>query len=158
MAATAPDRLIAAPPRVPYAGIGTRAIALAIDAAIVNGLLLLAAGLLALVSTLVGDLRPQWLVAALACAGWLIGVVSYFALFWATAGQTPGMRLMRLRVITASSGELPGLGRSLIRVVGLGLAIIPLFAGFLPVFVDDRRRALPDFMARTVVVHAPDGP
>ena len=65
---------------------------------------------------------------------------------------------MHLRVITARSGELPGLGRSLIRVVGLGLAIIPLFAGFLPMFVDDRRRALPDFMARTVVVHVPDGP
>jgi uncharacterized RDD family membrane protein YckC len=39
-------------------------------------------------------------------------------------------------------------------VVGLALAIIPLFAGFLPVLVDDRRRALQDLLAGTVVLHA----
>jgi hypothetical protein len=43
--------------------------------------------------------------------------------------------------------------RALIRLGGLVLAIIPLFAGFLPVFVDERRRALQDFLARTVVIH-----
>ena len=31
------------------------------------------------------------------------------------------------------------------------LAIIPLFAGFLPVLFDRRRRALPDYLAGTVV-------
>ena len=33
------------------------------------------------------------------------------------------------------------------------LAIIPVFAGFLPVLVDGRRRALQDFLARTIVIH-----
>jgi uncharacterized RDD family membrane protein YckC len=154
MAATAPHDLSDSP-RVPYGGIATRAIALAVDAAAVNALALLGAALIALVASLAGELRPQWLVAALACAGWAILVTAYFALFWTAAGQTPGMRLMRLRVITLS-GERPGLGRSLIRVAGLALAIVPLFAGFLPMFVDDRRRALPDFLARTVVMHAAD--
>ena len=46
------------------------------------------------------------------------------------------------------------MGRSFVRVIGLALAIIPLFAGFLPVLVDDRRRALQDLLAGTVVVHA----
>jgi uncharacterized RDD family membrane protein YckC len=40
-----------------------------------------------------------------------------------------------------------------VRLIGLGLAIIPLFAGFLPVLVDDRRRGLHDFLAGTVVLH-----
>jgi uncharacterized RDD family membrane protein YckC len=39
-------------------------------------------------------------------------------------------------------------------VLGLALAIIPLFAGFVPVLVDDRRRGLHDLLAGTVVLHA----
>jgi uncharacterized RDD family membrane protein YckC len=45
--------------------------------------------------------------------------------------------------------------RSLIRLVGLVLAIIPCFAGFVPVVFDSRRRGLQDFMAGTVVVFDP---
>jgi uncharacterized RDD family membrane protein YckC len=45
--------------------------------------------------------------------------------------------------------------RSTVRVLWLALCIIPLFAGFLPALVDDRRRGLHDLVAGTVVVHAP---
>ena len=65
------------------------------------------------------------------------------------------MRWLGLRVTTADGGAV-SLGRALIRVIGLGLAIVPFFAGFLPVLVDDRRRALQDFMAGTVVVYVED--
>src|SRR5207247_9385303 len=81
----------------------------------------------------------------------------YFVGFWAAAGQTPGMRLMRLRVLTGS-GTPPSFVRSVVRLFGLALAIIPCFAGFLPVLVDGRRRALQDYLARTAVFshqHAP---
>ena len=40
------------------------------------------------------------------------------------------------------------------RLIGLGLAIVPLFLGFLPVLVDARRRGLHDFLAGTVVLYA----
>ena len=69
-------------------------------------------------------------------------------------GQTPGMRLMYLRVVDAR-GEPPHFVRALIRVPALALAIIPLGAGFIPVFFDARRRGAHDMVARTVVVHAP---
>ena len=59
---------------------------------------------------------------------------------------------MRLRVV-ARDGSPPGLGRSLLRLLGLALAILLLFTGFLPVLVDDRRRALQDFLAGTVVIY-----
>jgi uncharacterized RDD family membrane protein YckC len=110
-------------------------------------------GLAALVASLVGGLRPEWLVGVLLAAGWILLAGSYFVLFWSAAGQTPGMRLLRLRVL-GPSGEAPSLGRSIVRLVGLVLAIVPLFAGFLPVLFTERRRGLADFMAGTVVVYA----
>jgi uncharacterized RDD family membrane protein YckC len=137
---------------VPYAGIATRAVALAADAAIAQVIVLSGGAILALVGSLVGDLRLDTLGRILAAIAWLTVVGAYFVLFWSTAGQTPGMRLMSLRVMT-HDGRRPGFGRALVRVIGLGLAIIPLFAGFLPVLVDDRRRALQDFLAGTVVVY-----
>ena len=142
---------------VPYAGVATRAVALAIDLAIVHAIVLLGAGLLSLVASLVGDLRPDWLVATLAAVGWTLSVTVYFVLFWSVTGQTPGLRAMRLRV-AADDGSPLSLGRALLRLVGLVLAIVPLFAGFLPVLFDRRRRGLQDYLARTVVLYADRAP
>jgi uncharacterized RDD family membrane protein YckC len=135
-----------------YAGIVTRALALAADAVVATVLYMSVVGVAALVASLVGSLRPQWLVGVLLASGWTIIAGTYFSLFWSTAGQTPGMRLLGLRVRTPSGGA-PSVGRSIVRLVGLVLAIVPLFAGFVPVLFDDRRRGLADFMARTVVVY-----
>jgi uncharacterized RDD family membrane protein YckC len=138
---------------VPYAGIATRAVALAIDAALVNIVALAGGAILALIGSLVADVRLDTLGRVLAAVAWIAVVGTYFVLFWSTAGQTPGMRLMGLRVMTPR-GDHPGVPRSLVRLVGLGLAIVPLFLGFLPVLVDARRRALQDFIAGTVVLYA----
>ena len=85
---------------MPYAGIATRAIALVLDLVIVNVLVIVGGALLGLVTSLVGDLRPEWLAEALVAAGWALSVTVYFVLFWSVTGQTPGMRAMRLRVVT----------------------------------------------------------
>ena len=82
---------------------------------------------------------------------YLLWVVGYFVTFWATTGQTPGSRALRLRV-RAAGGERLRPRRALLRFVGLTLAALPLFAGFLMILVDDRRRGLHDRLARTVVV------
>jgi uncharacterized RDD family membrane protein YckC len=63
--------------------------------------------------------------------------------------------VLRIRVIPASGERLPP-RRALVRFIGLTLAVIPLFAGLLPILVDDRRRGLHDMLARTVVVDAPE--
>ena len=137
---------------VPFAGVATRAVGLAVDVLLAQIIFLTGAALVGLVASLVGDLRPAWLVAALAAAGWALVSGTYFVLFWTAAGQTPGMRLMRLRV-SDHRGQPPSLGRSVVRFVGLVLAIVPLFAGFLPVLFDDRRRGLQDFLAGTTVLY-----
>jgi uncharacterized RDD family membrane protein YckC len=135
-----------------FGGIATRALALAADAALTIVILMSLVGMGALVAFLVGGLRPEWLVGVLLASGWMLVVGIYFVLFWSSAGQTPGMRLLRVRVL-GPDGAAPSVARSLVRLVGLVLAIVPLFAGFIPVLFDERRRGLPDFVARTVVVY-----
>jgi uncharacterized RDD family membrane protein YckC len=84
-----------------------------------------------------------------------VWVVAYFVTFWSTTGQTPGSRLMRIRVIDANGAQRLAPRRAAVRVGGLVLATIPLFAGFVIMLWDRRRRCLQDRLARTVVVHAP---
>jgi uncharacterized RDD family membrane protein YckC len=137
-----------------YAGIVTRALALATDAIVTIALFMSAVGIVALISSLVGGIRPEWLVGALLAGGWILIAGSYFVLFWSAAGQTFGMRLLRLRVRTGDGGT-PSTGRSIVRLIGLVLSIVPLFLGFVPVLFDERRRGLADFLAGTVVVYEP---
>ena len=85
-------------------------------------------------------------------AAFLLWSAAYFVTFWSTTGQTPGSRLLRIRVCRADDGAVLRPGRSLLRLVCLVLAAIPLFAGFLPILVDDRRRGVHDMLAGTVVV------
>jgi uncharacterized RDD family membrane protein YckC len=144
---------------VAFAGVGSRAVALAIDALAAAGIFAIVSALFALVASLVGGVRPQWLAGAFLGIGWIVIIGGYFVLFWTTAGQTPGMRVMRLHLY-ADGGEPLSAGRSAVRVIGLALAIVPFFAGFIPALFDPRRRALPDYLAQTVVVYerAQDGP
>lgn len=135
-----------------YGGIATRAIALATDAAVTIVLFMSVVGVAALVASLVGGLRPEWLVGALLASGWTLIAGSYFVLFWSAAGQTPGMRLLHLR-LRGPAGDFPSIGRSLVRLLGLVLAIVPMFAGFVPVLFTERRRGLQDFLAGTVVLY-----
>jgi uncharacterized RDD family membrane protein YckC len=135
-----------------YGGIATRAAALAVDALAALSIFVLGSAVVALIASLVGGIRPHWLAGSLLGAAWIVVAGGYFVLFWSAAGQTPGMRLMRLRVRRAAGGGL-SFGRAVVRAVGLALAIIPLFAGFAPALFDVRRRALPDYLAGTVVLH-----
>ncbi|WCB92596.1 hypothetical protein DSM104299_01293 [Baekduia alba] len=137
-----------------YAGVVSRAIALGMDAAIVQGSLLLVAALLGLVASLVGGPHLDTAGQVIAGAVWLLATAAYFVIGWSLTGQTIGMRAMELTVY-AHEGAPPTVARSIVRVLWLGLCIIPLFAGFLPALVDDRRRGLHDIVAGTVVVHTP---
>jgi uncharacterized RDD family membrane protein YckC len=140
-------------PATPYAGLATRAVALAVDVAIAQVIVFAGGAVIALVFSLVGGLSiDTTLERFLAAAAWALVVGFYFVLFWSAAGQTPGMRLMALKVMDAKGGH-PGVWRSCVRLVFLGLCIIPLFAGFIPVLFDDERRGVHDMVARTVVVY-----
>jgi len=140
-----------------YGGAVSRAIGLAADLALVSAIVAVGGALVGLMASLVGELRPEWLVGVLLGAGWVLAAAAYFAFFWTMTGQTPGLRLLRMRVL-GPGGRPPRAWRSLVRFAGLLLAIVPLFAGFLPVLFDRRRRGLHDLLAGTVVRAEPHGP
>lgn len=147
---------MAAAAPVAYVGLVTRAIAFAVDSALVQFAAVAVAGTLALILSVVS--LPDELdgvlvvVGSVAYALWLVG---YFVVFWSTTGQTPGNRLLQIRVCRAIDGASPSAGAAVLRFAGLILAALPLFVGFLPILVDERRRGLHDMLAGTVVVPAP---
>jgi uncharacterized RDD family membrane protein YckC len=136
-----------------FAGVASRGIALVVDALAILGITLAIGAAAGLVGALVGGVRPHWLAGTLLGVAGIAVAAGWFVLFWHTAGQTPGMRLMHVRVLTARPGRRMTAWRSLVRTLGLALAIVPCFLGFVPALFDHRRRALPDYLAGTVVVY-----
>jgi uncharacterized RDD family membrane protein YckC len=138
----------------PYAGLVSRTVALAIDAVALTVGFAVASGVLGLILSLFTAVEVSSPGAVLgAAAMWSLVVGGYFVLFWTLTGETPGMRLMALRVTGRDGGPL-GFGQALLRLVGAILAAIPFFAGYLLILVDDRRRGLHDMIAGTTVVYA----
>ena len=85
-----------------------------------------------------------------------VWTVAYFTFFWSATGQTPGNRVMRIRVEDAVSGETIRMRRAFLRFFGLLLSALLLCIGFLMILVDRRRRALHDRLLRTAVVYVPE--
>lgn len=139
-----------------YVGLVTRALAFGLDAALINAVAILTSAVVALTFSVV-TVPKELKTVAVAAGGalYVIWSVGYFVTFWATTGQTPGSRALRIRVRAASGGPVRP-RRALLRFAGLTLAAIPLFAGFLLILVDDRRRGFQDWLARTVVVEEDD--
>jgi uncharacterized RDD family membrane protein YckC len=142
-----------------YVGLVTRAIAFAVDAALIQFAAIAVAGTLALILTVISlpeELDP--VIVVLGSAAYAVWLVGYFVVFWSTTGQTPGNRLLQIRVCRAADGAEPSASAALFRFGALILAALPLFAGFLPILLDDRRRGAHDMLAGTVVVPAPPRP
>jgi len=76
-----------------YAGIVTRAMALAVDALLIVAIFTILSGFVALITSLVGTLRPTWLVGLLLGIGGAIVAGGYLITFWSSVGRTPGMQL-----------------------------------------------------------------
>jgi uncharacterized RDD family membrane protein YckC len=140
-----------------YVGLVTRALAFAVDAAVINLVAVLTTAVVGLalsVLSLPGDVTDVLVV--LGGGVYVLWSVGYFVGFWSTTGQTPGARAFRFQVRTAALGPLRP-RRALLRFAALVLAALPLFAGLLPILVDGRRRGLHDMLARTVVIESGAG-
>ena len=140
-----------------FAGLATRMIAFAADALVIDAVVLFVALVTAAGMSLLhvpDDLRT--LAAAVGAGLAVLWAVGYFVFFWAADGQTPGNRMMRIRVQNVDSAGPLTARRALVRVLLLPVSAIPLFAGYLMILVDRRRRALHDRVVRSVVVYAPE--
>ena len=157
---TAPDQLsIETPEQValefPLAGVGSRFLALAIDM-----LVQLAIGVLvfAVVAGTWSLVRPRaggpWLLAIAVIAVFLLfyGYFAGFEAFW--HGQTPGKRLVGLRVLSVTGRPAridEAILRNLLRVIDQLPGVYAI--GIVTMLVSSRNQRLGDLAAGTVVVH-----
>jgi uncharacterized RDD family membrane protein YckC len=136
------------------AGLITRAFAAGIDAAILNGAYVVVSGVVALTVSRIlggsGHISETGVV--LGAVAWIIAWSTYLLFFWSLSGQTPGMRFLAI-AIEADGSRRVGFRRSIRRLVGLGLAILPLGLGLLGTLFSARRRGLQDRIADTDVVY-----
>jgi len=138
-----------------YAGIVARTLAFTLDA----GLIIIPAFIVEIGGSLivtVAHLPSSWksTMVAVGAVAFALWAFAYFVVFWSTTGQTPGARIMEFRVLPDEGDKLTP-WRAVVRAVGLVLAAIPLFAGYLPVAFGRKRRGLQDYLARTSVTDAP---
>lgn len=156
-----PDELqLATPERVavdlPIAGLGSRAMAWLVDVA-----LLFAVGLVLYFgfTFLVPD--PVEAVLAVSSTARAVAVVVLFAVLWvywtamevAWHGQTPGKRLVRIRVVKADGSPVTlfeSAVRNLLRAVDFLPVCYPV--GVACMLIDRRHRRLGDLLAGTVLV------
>jgi uncharacterized RDD family membrane protein YckC len=143
----------------PLAGIGSRFIAMAVDTAIQVGsgiVLLIALSLVSVFSVfqVFGPTSPQWTIAIVIIAGFVI-YYGYFAFFEAAwNGQTPGKRFAQLRVMKDDGRPISAydsIARNLLRIVDQ----LPAFYGvaIFSVLISKQNKRIGDFVAGTVVVH-----
>jgi uncharacterized RDD family membrane protein YckC len=104
-----------------------------------------------------GSEMPKWMIALLIIALFLI-FSSYFIVFeWLWNGQTPGKRLMKLRVIRDDGRPLTlweAITRNLLRVCdAVPGFILPVYSvGLIVIFASPRDQRVGDMFAGTVVV------
>ncbi len=79
----------------------------------------------------------------------------YLVLFWTLTGETPGMRVMGVRVMRRD-GRPVSLWTAIKRLIGYFVCFLTLGLGFLWVLLDDQRQGLHDILAGTVVIYAWD--
>ena len=133
-------------------GLITRALGLGLDFLVLWGVFLLGASLFGWLRTSLlgfdGAIGP--IEFAIGATLTILGVFGYFLTFWSIAGQTVGMRLLGLRVEIDQSPYI-GFRRSVKRMAGLAIAVLPLGLGLLRVLFADDRRGLHDVIAGTYV-------
>jgi uncharacterized RDD family membrane protein YckC len=98
------------------------------------------------------DIWPQFAFFMIATTVISVLAMLYFPFFWARGGQTPGMMVAGLRVVSDRDGSRIGWGTALLRLVGYWVSGAVFSLGFIWVLVDARRRGWHDLLAGTCVI------
>jgi uncharacterized RDD family membrane protein YckC len=76
----------------------------------------------------------------------------YFVGLWTYMGGSIGQRILGMRVVDAATGQPIGLGKAVVRWLGLLLSFFVCFIGVIWVAFDPRKQGWMDKIAGTVVV------
>ena len=136
-------------PGIEFGGPGPRLVGYIVDTLIVLAAvfaIVVVFGLLAVVVPAIGAL------------GLIVGVVvvplAYFPYFWAKTGQTPGMKIMNIKVVRDKDGGPVSMGQAILRLVGFWVSGLVFYLGYIWIFIDKRQRGWFDLIAGTVVIKA----
>ncbi len=151
----APEQPTGPAPGYEFGGFGARLVAYIVDGFIVG----LAVTLIAIVGATIAGLSYVsdntggvavgiGLVAVFA----LVVSVGYFPWFWSRSGQTPGMRMLGLKVVRDTDGGPITGTQALLRLIGYWVSGVVMYLGYIWIFVDKRRRGWHDLIAGTVVI------
>lgn len=152
-----------------YAGFVSRLLAMLIDLAAIGTIWVLSGvtlsflrrtsgvdQLLALLGGMLGwvALFDQALVSiVLELSSLLLLSFLYFTFFYSFGGATPGKAALGLRVVRSDGRPLKA-PQAALRSLAYSVSSLVLYAGFLTVLIDDRRRGLHDMLSGTVVVQS----
>lgn len=134
-------------PQVEYASLMERFVALLID----YGLIMIPGQVILMLATRNMELEMAHIYAL---TGLLNAVFVLYMAVFSCGGRVPlGKKLVGIAVASADDPQAPiGFMRALLRSVGYYLSAGLLMCGFLMAFFEERKRALEDFMGRSVVV------
>ena len=138
-----------------FAGAFSRVLALAIDAGVVYGTLLVISAAIAFLISIFepGDQTAGAFVLALGATIWVLIASLYLLILWSGAGQTVGMAFVAIRMLSDDGSEVRP-GQAFRRLIWLVLSALPLFLGYWGVLFEGERRGWPDRRAHTVVCYA----
>ncbi len=140
------------------AGIGSRFLSALVDTLLMLLLQFIIFGTLYLVGVQLGDLfsesMPAWLTAVLSLIAFIFfwGYYIFFEILW--NGQTPGKRMVGLRVIRVDGMPVTAVEvviRNLVRLIDFLPSAYGV--GVITMFVNEKSRRLGDLAAGTVVIH-----
>jgi len=143
--------------QLPLAGIMERFVALLIDNILlyfVQAIVMAPLGMFSFNPNMTPDQMMAFLMGrfwGILFLGSLIPI-AYFTYFIGSRGQTPGKMLMGVKVVTVDGDDVT-YGAAFLRCVGYWVdGLLCGVGGYLFAFFNDDRRALHDFMAKTIVV------
>jgi uncharacterized RDD family membrane protein YckC len=139
-----------------YAGFASRFGAFVVDVVVLTAIYLLILAAFSFVASIVTgkhvnfNRNDTWVV-----VGYVVWAFIYFSYWWGLNGKTPGGGLFGVQVLTEDGRDVSG-RRAIGRTLAFPLSFLILCLGFLGILLGDRRRALHDVIAGTVVVYSWD--
>ncbi len=144
----APEAEVGPAAGIAFAGPGDRLVAYIVDIIIVSIL----TGLLSVLTFALAVTAP--FLAILPIIAIIVVPLLYFPYYWSRDGQTPGMKMMGIRVVRDRDGGPVTSGQAILRLIGYWISWFVFGLGYLWIFIDKRRRGWHDLIAGTVVVEA----
>jgi len=145
----APDPDAGPAPGVQFASPGARLVGYIVDI-FIQFMVVVVLGILSTILAVI-----FWPLAVITALLIIAVSILYFPYFWVQSGQTPGMSLMKIKVVRDDDGGPITWGPAILRWIGFWVSTFVFYIGFIWIFVDKRRRGWMDLLGGTVVIAVP---